>query len=253
MRRTGVFLVVLSLLLLALPALAQDEPGNLTRAFFVKPKPGMEQQFEAAYKQHIAWHRQQNDTWAWYTWQYETGDRLGQYAVWTPAHHWEDFDAHAEFSAADTADFFAGAGQYVESVSSTFSRVLPKVSRWPEGGGMPAFYEELTFRLRYGGDREFNYAIKKINEAINKSDWPVHYGWYTTVSGGKLGTYTLVLPHKNWADFKDPEKPFAAMLEEVYGRVGAEKLLKVLTKAVRSESSQILRFRPDLSYIPAGQ
>ncbi len=251
MRRTGIFLVVLSLLLLALPVLAQDEPGNLARAFFLTIKPGMTQQFEAAYKQHIAWHRQQNDTWEWHTWQYETGERLGQYLVRTPGHHWEDFDAHAEFSAADTADFSAGAGQYVESVSSTFSRVLPKVSRWPEGNARPAFVEVLTFRLRYGAGREFNYAIKKINEAINKSDWPVHYAWLTTVSGGKLGTYTLVLPHKNWADFKDPEKPFAAMLEEVYGRVEAGKVLKALTKSVLSESSQILRFRPELSYTPS--
>jgi hypothetical protein len=71
-----------------------------------------------------------------------------------------------------------------------------------------------------------------------------------TLHGGELGNYTLVRPHKNWADFKDPEKSFEAMLEEVYGRVEAEKLLKVLTKTVRSETSQILKFRPDLSYTP---
>ena len=250
MRRIGIFLVVLSLLLLALPVLAQDEPGTLARGFFLTIKPGMTQQFEEAYKQHIAWHRQQNDTWAWHTWQYETGERLGQYLVRTPGHHWEDFDAQAEFGEADSADFFAGAGQYVSSASSTFSRLLPKVSRWPEGDAIPAFVEVLTFRLRYGSAREFNYAIKKINEAINKSDWPIHYAWLTTVSGGELGTYILVIPHKNWADFKEPEKSFPAMLEEVYGRVEAGKVLKALTKSVLSESSQILRFRPDLSYIP---
>ncbi len=250
MRRTGIFLVMLSLLLLALPVLAQDEPGTLARGFSLTIKPGMAQQFEEAYKQHIAWHRQQNDTWEWHTWQYETGERLGQYLVRTPGHHWEDFDAHAEFSAADTADFVAGAGQYVASVSSTFSRVLPKVSRWLEGDARPAFVEVLTFRLRYGASGEFNYLIKKINEAINKSDWPVHYAWLTTVSGGKLGTYTLVLPRKNWADFKEPEKPFPAMLEGVYGRVETDKLLKAFSKSVLSESSQIARFRPDLSYIP---
>ncbi len=253
MRRTGTFLVVLSLLLLALPVLAQDEPGTLARGFFLTIKPGMTQQFEAAYKQHIAWHRQQNDTWEWITFQYETGDRLGQYDVWTTWHHWEDFDAHAEFSAADSAHFFAGAGQYVASVSSTFTRFLLEVSRPPEGGGTPAFLEMLTFRLRSGSAREFNYWIKKINEAINKSDWPVHYVWLTTISGGEFGTYTLAIAHENWADFKEPEKSFEAMLEEVYGRVEAEKLGKVFAKAVRSGSRQILRFRPDLSYIPAGQ
>ncbi len=250
MRRTGMFLVVLSLLLLALPVLAQDEPGTLARGFFLTIKPGMTQQFEEAYKQHIAWHRQQNDTWTWHTWQYETGAQLGQYVVRTPGHHWEDFDAHAEFNAADAADFFAGPGQYVGSASSVFSRLLPKVSRWPEGDAIPAFVEVLTFRLRYGSGREFNYAIKKVTEAINKSDWPVHYAWLTTLRGGEFGTYILVLPHENWADFKEPEKPFEAMLEEVYGRVEADKVLKAFTKAVRSESSQIARFRPDLSYMP---
>ena len=250
MRRMVTVLIMLSVLLVALPVLAQDEPGTLARGFFLTVKPGMTQQFEEAYKQHIAWHRQQNDTWEWHTWQYETGAQLGQYLVRTPGHHWEDFDAQAEFGAADSAHFFAGAGQYVSSARSGFSRSLPKVSRWPEGDAIPAFVEVLTFRLRYGSAREFNYAIKKINEAINKSDWPIHYGWETTVSGGELGTYILVLPHKNWADFKEPDKSFPAMLEEVYGRVEAGKVLKALTKSVLSESSQILRFRPDLSYIP---
>ncbi len=40
------------------------------------------------------------------------------------------------------------------------------------------------------------------------------------------------------------------MLEEVYGRVEADKVLKALTKSVLSGSRQILRFRPDLSYTP---
>jgi hypothetical protein len=250
MRRTGIFLVVLSLLLLALPVLAQDEPGTLARGFFLTIKSGMGQQFEAAYKQHIAWHRQQNDTWEWHTWQYETGERLGQYLVRTPGHHWEDFDAQAEFGEADSAHFFAGAGQYVASVSSTFARILPKVSRWPEGDAIPAFVEVLTFRLRYGSGREFNYAIKKVTEAINKSDWPVHYLWLTTVSGGELGTYILVFPHENWAGLNPPEKSFEAMLEEAYGKQEAEEIQKVFDRTIKSERSQISVYRPDLSYIP---
>ncbi len=115
---------------------------------------------------------------------------------------------------------------------------------------MPAFLDVLTFRLRYGGDREFNYAIKKVTEAIKKSNRPDHYGWLTTVSGGELGTYILVFPHENWADFREPDKPLWAMLEGVYGRVGAEKLRKAFSKTVLSGSSEILSFRADLSYTP---
>ncbi len=77
MRRIGMFLVVLSLLLLALPVLAQEEGGNIVRVFVDKAKTGMEQQYEEAVKQHIAWHREQGDTWNWVVRRIESGRTSG--------------------------------------------------------------------------------------------------------------------------------------------------------------------------------
>jgi len=60
----------------------------------------------------------------------------------------------------------------------------------------------------------------------------------------------LVLPRRNWAEFKPVEKPFERMLEEAVGRQEAQSLLETFSRAVKSASSSILRARPDLSYIP---
>ena len=72
---------VLSLLMLASPVVAQDGPATVSRSFTVTVRVGHDQQFEEAWKQHIDWHRQQNDSWTWNTWMIVSGTPLGQ-----PAH-----------------------------------------------------------------------------------------------------------------------------------------------------------------------
>lgn len=238
--------------LLALPAVAMREPGTLARTYFVKAKPSMVQQFEAAYKRHIAWHRQQRDTWTWHTWQVETGEQFGQYVIRTPGHHWEDFDARGEFNAADEAHWVANVAQYVESVSSTIVAYRPDLSRWPEGE-IPALASVFQFHLNYGGSQEFDYAIKKIYQAIEKSHWPGHYSLLSVVSGSEVPTSIVVIPHRNWAAMKAPEKPLWTMIEEVYGRQEAQRLRDLFAKTVHCERSFMVRFRSDLSYQPAEQ
>lgn len=77
--------------------------------------------------------------------------------------------------------------------------------------------------------------------------------WWALVNGGKHPEFVLALPRENWAGFKEPEKPFWAMIEEVYGREGADSLRGVFRKTIRSRWSEILQHRPDLSYVPAGE
>jgi hypothetical protein len=43
------------------------------------------------------------------------------------------------------------------------------------------------------------------------------------------------------------------MLGESYGKMGAENLLRKFYGSVRSYHSQIIKFRPDLSYMPAAK
>jgi len=249
MRRKGIVVAMLLAGLLALPAATQPEEGTIAQIFFVKPSPGWEQQLEEGAKKHVAWHRQQKDTWTWYAWQYVTGENTGMYGYGTFGHRWEDFDNPAVPADADLADYRNTVAPYVESTVSQFYAVLPKVSQPWEG--VAALEEILVFQVKYGKEREFNFAIRKFHEAIQKTKWPVHYEWYALVNGGEHPTYVLVLPRTSWAAFKPLEKSFVAMLEEAYGHEEAHRLLESFDAIVRSLESSIIRDRADLSYIPA--
>jgi len=61
-----------------------------------------------------------------------------------------------------------------------------------------------------------------------------------------------VLPHNNWADFEEkPEvKPFRDMLKDAFGQEEADSIVSRLDGAVQKETSDIVQFHPELSYLP---
>ncbi len=246
MRRTGVFLVVLSLMVLALPVLAQEEEGTIARIGFFRAKPGMQQQFEEGLKKHMAWHKAQNDPWAWSIWSYISGEETGMYGGGTFGRKWEDFDNVPVDEEADVAEnvipYSAPGAEW------RYYEFLPKVSK--PLGTPAAMSQILIFRVRYGKNAEFASLIKKFHEAIEKTNWPEHYGWYRLVNGGPGPEYVLVFPRENWASLKGPEKPFPAMLAEAVGQEEAEALLERWDKVVKSYSSTLTRNWTELSYAP---
>ncbi len=257
MHRIGVFAAMVSVLFLTLPLQAQGQPGEIAQFFLIKPKPGMLQQFEEATKQHVEWHRQQDDTWTWRLWQYETGDLYGQYVYITPGHRWEDFDTKAEFRKRDTADAIARIGPYTDSVTSWFSRLHGDISHLPEGGILDPKAFPLVMIIDYQVHEskipDFLHTVGKIHEALQKAHWPVYYLWTQVVAGREGSIFTLVLPQRNWADLTPPEKQVPMVLEEVLGRQEGESLIEAFDDSVASSQRDILSHKPDLSYEPSGQ
>jgi len=251
MRKARLFFILGFVFLLALPLLAQEKPGTVGVVFTVKPKAGMYQQFEQANKRHMDWHRQQKDTWAVNVWEIVSGERIGQYEYGSFGHHWKDFDGHAKFEEADTADYLANVGPYVELVAGRYFIHHPELTR-PTEGDVP-FAEVVEYHLNMGGESDFLMAVRKSHEAIQKSNYPIYYHTYELHNGGEHPTYVLVFPHKNWADLEPPEPTFPAMLEKAYGRDEAESILKLFNKSVHGVRSEIIAFRPDLSYLPPKQ
>lgn len=256
MRRTSIVVVIFSGLLLALPALAQQTPpapGKVTEVFSFSAKPGMNAKLEEGIKLHNGWHRKQNDPTAILTFQTVSGPGAGGYARVSFGHRWEDFDAMEKTNAADEADSATNMDPYIAGGYPSFYLFMPEVSRPPAGPTPSALAEVITFQLQPGSAPEFIYVIKKIHEAIGKTNWPVPYEWYALHNGGEVPEFVLVLPKAKWADFNEPEKPFDKMLEEAYGRQEAEALLRQFSKTIRSEHTELIRYRADLSYIPAAK
>jgi len=252
MKRITVALISLVVLALVSPVFAEEgqDDGMLARSYSLKVKPGHAKEFEEGMKKQIDWYKKNNESWHWHTWQWETGENFGHYVFRSPGHNWQDMDDRAERGAMARAHFMEVMSPHLESMSAGIGVVLPQVSNWPEGLGMIPMATVYEFNVRYAMSEEFMHVITKIHEAITKSEWPVHYAWMVTVSGGEMPTFWVVFPHKSWADMAEPETPFRAMMEETIGRQETEAVMAGLRKCVREQHSGLARLRPELSYMP---
>jgi len=252
MKRNKLLSVVGIMLFVAGSLAAQQKPGTLAALEFQKPKNGMVPQYEAGRKQKAAWHKQQNDPQPLLVWETLSGENTGTYLVGRFGQHWADFDKPAIPDEADLAQFQKVVGAYVDSVTARYYNFLPKVSNPPAAMGPPKFSEIVVFHVRYGKGSDFRSAIDRIHEASEKTKWPLNYEWYVLVNGGQTGEYVLSLPRNNWADFEDkPDvKPFRDMLKEAFGQAEADSIVDRIDRSVEKETSEIIQYRPDLSYLP---
>lgn len=239
-------------LLAAISGFAQEKPGTIASLEFQTPKNGMVKQYEDGRKQKAEWHKQQKDALPLMVWETISGDHTGTYIVGRLGQHWADFDKPSVPEQADLDEYNKVIGAYVQSVVTRYYALLPKVSKPPESAVPSKFSEVITFHVRPGKGEDFSSAMARISEAIEKTKWPVHYLWYALASGGNAGTYVLVLPRANWADFEEkPDvKPFPEMLKEAFGPAEADSITKRLDSSIESETTEIVQFRPDLSYLP---
>jgi hypothetical protein len=243
-------LSALGALLFAAVPLAAQNPGTIAGLEFQTPKNGMATQYESGRKTKAAWHKQQNDPQPLLVWETLSGEGTGTYIVGRLGQHWADFDKPPIPEQTDIEEYNKEVGQYVGSLVTRYYEFLPKVSSMGEGTAPSKFSEIIEFHVRYGKAEEFQAALGRIFDATQKTKWPVKFGWYELANGGLAGTFVLVLPHDNWADFGDNPnvKPFREMLKDAFGQAEADAIVSEIDSSVESEMSSIIQFRPDLSY-----
>lgn len=235
-------------LLLGASAAAQA-PGPIAKIYFVKVKPGMQAKFEEAYKAHIAWHRAQKDTWVWDAWQFESGARVGQYAVVTPGHAWADFDARGDMDKADSAQAQEHLMPLMESLEVSWSRALPNVSGMPDNMQKVAVAQVTDFRVRPGMDFEFLGVIGKVSKALADMEGRGPALWTQSLTGdGSI--YTMIDMHPDWASLEPPAKPLIERLAGKLGALSAAQLVKTFSECVEGTHTNLVRYREDLSYQP---
>jgi hypothetical protein len=254
MKRNQLFTAV-GIVLFAVSSLAAQDakPGTLVSIEFQKIKNGSVPQYEAGRKQKAAWHKQQNDPLPLLVWETMSGDDTGTFLVGRFAQHWADYDKPAVTDEADLAEFQKVMGSYVDSVVTRYYDFMPKISNVGAEPGPLKFSEIIIFQVRSGKISDFRSAIERIHDGTVKTKWPVTYEWYRLVNGGTDGSFVLSFPHKNWADFEDkPDaKPYREMLKEAFGQAEADSIVDRLDRSIEKETSSIIQFRPELSYLPA--
>lgn len=244
--------LALGIIVFAACSMLAQEKSSIAAIEVQRPKNNMVPQYEAGRKQKAAWHKQQNDPQPLFVWTILTGENTGDYVVGRLGQHWADMDKPAIPDETDLAQFQKLLGNYVDSVKAYYYEYMPKVSNPGDEKGPSKFHESNHFYVRYGKNSDFRSAIDRIHEAAEKTKWPVNYYWYYLADGGPAGTYLLVVPRNSWSDFEDkPDvKPFRDMLKEAFGQAEADSIVDRIDKSVEKETSEIVQFRPDLSYLP---
>ena len=243
---------VLLALFIAVPALAQTSSGDVAVINTHTPKPGSTGKYEAARKQHMAWHKAQKDPWTWFTWEVVSGEESGTYYTASFGHAWKDFDVQEKFEKADTADFDKGIGSTLGRSFQSYYLRRPDLSLTAASAAPPTPYSFLTFfLLKSEGVNDFLDAVKKINEGIKKTSYrvPGPSAWYQLVNGGEGPMYVLAGGRDNWAAFAPNEKTLDQMMEEAFGKDQGAAILAKGRNAIRSSRTETIKYRPDLSYI----
>lgn len=252
MHKRSASAAVLLALLLAFPTLAADRAGDLAIINTHTPKPGATAKYETARKNHMAWHKAQKDSWSWLTWEIVSGENSGTYYTGSFGHAWKELDGQEKLEKADNADFDKNIGPTVGRSYTAYYMQRLDLSLTQPTGDPPSAYSVLTFFLiNPDGVNDFVDGVKKINDGIKKTSYPLTgpSSWYQLVNGGEGPMFILAGGRANWAAFAAPSKTLDQMMEEAYGKDQGAAILAKARKAIRSQRTETIKFRSDLSYV----
>lgn len=238
---------------------AQAGTNDIGQVIFNMPKPDQRQQYIEGRKKHMAWHGSQNDKWTWHVFEVLNGEAGGGFIATSFDHSWADFDGREQFEAADQADAATNLAPYLTGAGGgpafwRLRRDLARPSRpVPPPGGAPSPLSTVThFFVIPGTAPDFEEAIKRINAGLDKVNYEGPQGyWYQLLNGGEGPHYVLVSPRKNFAEMgATPPMAMRQALQKAYGQQQGAALQQSIGKMCKSISTEMIRYRPDLSYTP---
>ena len=240
--------LAVTLLFLAISVVAQSSPQMVSEVNLAMPKPGMTNQWEAGRKEHSAFHAAQKDTWNIFVWEITTGERTGGYVMASPGHNWKDFEAREAFNKLDGPNVQKTMGPYTAGGGTSYYVYRDDLSLTKPPASPAKMRTTATYTVIPEHYNDFIDAVKKINAAIQKTNYPAKPSrWYSLANGGDSPTFVLVTDRASWGDMEPVEKKLEDALKEAYGDASALDQLRRSCHRIVTEMSV---FRADLSFMP---
>jgi hypothetical protein len=238
------------LLFLATSVWAQSSPQVVSEVHITTVKLGLTAQWEAGRKEHSAFHAAQKDTWKIFVWQVVSGERTGAYITSSPGHNWKDFEGRDAFNKIDRPDIDKNLTPHTATTATAYYVFRDELSMTKPPATPAKMRTTTTYTLVPDRLNDFLDAVKKINAAIQKTNYPAKPSrWYSLSNSGEGPTYVLVTDRATWGDMEPAEKKLEDALKEAYGDSGPQ-VLDQLRHSCQRIVTEISVYRADLSYIP---
>ena len=233
---------------LAVLADSHEPAGNVSDSWYIMPKDGMNEEFVAAFKEHIAYRAEQGDPRDWSTYVPTVGSYMGYYIVRYCCSTWAERDAYDEWNAESKAGdhFNENVDPYVQKYKHYLGEVDFENSNWPDDGSDHSLVGVTRWHPKPGMGRTITETKNKMSEMAKEHGWPFHWAWSWRIGGE--GSLSLASPYKNWAGMADPEQSFYEFLaEKMESEEEAGTLLNTFSTSFENSTYTIYRRIDDMS------
>ena len=247
-------LVGLTALLFSMTALAdghEEGPGAISDVWVLALKRGMEIEFEAAMKEHIAARKEMGEERVWYAYRAEVGHHPGLIMYRSAPMSYADHDA---FLARDSSAIDEAFSQNIDSLVDHYHHYIESYdwenSHWPDDDTTAGpLFTEVSRKWRPGGGIASNKARERMSQiAINDGWADKGYQWLWVDRTGGAPTQSLVLPSANYAEMAPTGEEFGAWLaEQVGSEEEAADILNTWLSGFKAINVTIWRHDPGLS------
>jgi hypothetical protein len=247
-------LIALSLSAMALLAplgAAAEQPPSVAEFVVFSYDIGDGRKFSGAIKDHMAYRSENGDPRSWQVYTPTVGDDLQRIAIRACCHEWKDMDSYEAWQNENPEfrqHWYDTAGQYVKSYGHDFSVIDWENSNWGSDAGPYKLIAVNEYHVKPSHAAQFNRARIAISQIALDQGWASEghtWLWSSTLGGGL--SYSIVIPHANYAGLAHDDNAFAAFLTGKLGEEKANELMADFMEGVYKTEFQLWQHQPELS------
>ena len=106
------------------------------------------------------------------------------------------------------------------------------------------FQKVIYLNIRAGYEDEFSHFLTSFLKAMQEVSPKQSFSWYRIEDGHEVPQYFLMLPHQNFAEFRNTENLFERILKT---DVAARKKFR---RSVKKTYTETMGYRADLTFLP---
>ena len=206
---------------------AQTGRRPYARIAIMRALEGHSVDWEAGYIRHLAWHRQANDTFGWYSYSVWASNEHQRWIIYATFGHTAAELSNPISPAEDERDNLINVLPHAQFLENAIYEFLPALSH---GNGVPTpalRAEYATVELTQGAGKAFEAAL-----ATEQSKLQGETLWYRMVVGGSTPRYVRLRPRAS----------LAAILDERIDQALPDKVNGLISKM----TVESLNLRPDM-------